>query len=443
MTAPEPSTVDVLVVDDQAQVRDALVRLVAAEGYHVRAAGSVAAATLAIEAAVPDVVLCDIDMPGEPGLVLVARIQARWPDIGVLMVTAYDDPHVAEEAMDLGALGYVIKPFERNQILIQLAGALRHRREAIDARITLDHLQRAVAERTQELQASLRRLDSSREEELLRLACAAEFRDPETACHLDRMSSYSTVLARAAGLSEEHAEMLRRASPMHDVGKIGIPDEVLLKPGRFTAEDRAVMERHPRVGFELLTGSGSPLLEMAATVAYTHHEWFDGSGYPRGLAGLDIPIEGRIVAVADVYDALTSSRRYKAAMTHHEATALMLGERGTHFDPWLLDLFLAAEDEVTAIRLAFCEPDPAAACRQGWGTAVAATIWSSTDWSGRGGASIEGSARRRSNAFGMKDPSMTGVWQPAIVVMPRSCTRSTVASYFAGSTIESQGLSAP
>ena len=363
--APAPATVDVLVVDDQEAVRTALARIVAAAGYPCRTAGSVADAVRAIESAVPDVVLCDIDMPGESGLVLVARIQQRWPDIGVLMVTAYDDPAMAEEAMDLGALGYVIKPFERNQIIIQLAGALRHRREALDARTAVDHLQRAIEVRTQELQQSLQQLDHasaaldrSREEELRRLACAAEFRDPETACHLERMSRYCAALGRAHGLSEEHCELLRLASPMHDVGKIGIPDEVLLKEGVFTPEDRKVMERHPKLGFDLLTGSGSPLLELAATVAYTHHEWFDGSGYPRGLVGEDIPIEGRITAIADVYDALMSARRYKRAYTHHEARAIMRGERGTHFDPELLDLFFSCEAEIEDIRHRWSDSHP-------------------------------------------------------------------------------------
>jgi putative two-component system response regulator len=366
--APDPATVDVLVVDDQEQVRSALGRIISAAGYACRTADSVSAATRAIEAAVPDVVLCDIDMPGESGLVLVARVQQRWPDIGVLMVTAYDDPAVADQAMDLGALGYVIKPFERNQIVIQLGAALRHRRDALDARSTVDHLQRAMEARTHELQASLHQLDSasaaldrSREEELRRLACAAEFRDPETAAHLERMSRYCAMLARAHGLDEEHCEVLRLASPMHDVGKIGIPDEVLLKTGTFTDEDRAVMQRHTHLGHDLLAGSGSPLLELAATVAHTHHEWVDGSGYPRGLVGDEIPVEGRITAIADVYDALMSVRRYKRAYTHDEAKAIMQAERGTHFDADLLDLFFACEQEIWRIRRQWSDVDPVVA----------------------------------------------------------------------------------
>ena len=358
---------DVLIVDDQDAVREVLTRILEAVGHRCRSAASVADARIAVETSAPDLVLCDIDMPGESGLSLVEHLQRTWPDVAVLMVTAYDDPAIAEVAMDDGAFGYIIKPFERNEILINVASALRRRDQGMATRSVLGDLEREIGARTAELHSSLQALDQtaaaldrSHEEALRRLACAAEFRDPETAHHLERMSRYSAVLARAAGLSEAECELLRLASPMHDVGKIGIPDEILLKEGVFTPEDRRIMADHPRIGYELLTGSGSPLLDLAATVALTHHERVDGSGYPNGLRGDDIPVAGRIVAITDVFDALTSKRRYKRAMSLVEARELMLSERGAHFDADLLDLFFDHVDEIMQIKAAWAESSAAA-----------------------------------------------------------------------------------
>ncbi|MGK2946947.1 MAG: HD domain-containing phosphohydrolase [Acidimicrobiales bacterium] len=348
---------EILVVDDQEAVRDVLTRILLAAGYRCRTADSVAGAKVELARSAPDLVLCDIDMPGESGLVLVEHLHRSAVDVGVLMVTAYDEPAIAELALDNGALGYLIKPFERNEILINVAAALRRCRESQATRSTLDLLETEITVRTSELQHSLAELgeaaaalDRSHEEALRRLACAAELRDPETARHLERMSRYSAALARVAGLSEDACELLRLASPMHDVGKIGIPDGVLLKEGIFTPEDRAVMERHAVIGHDLLAGSSSPLLQLAAVVALNHHERVDGSGYPNGTPGDDIPVEGRIVAIADVFDALTSQRRYKRALTIDEAREVMERERGAHFDAHLLDLFFDHVDEMEAIR---------------------------------------------------------------------------------------------
>ncbi|MGV3760354.1 MAG: HD domain-containing phosphohydrolase, partial [Actinomycetota bacterium] len=322
MTDPVPAeTSRLLIVDDQRDVREVLSRILTTAGYQIATADSVLSAKAALADAQPDLVLCDIDMPGESGLVLLEHLTGNHPDVAVLMVTALDDPAVADLALDDGALGYVIKPFERTQLLIDVRAALRHRSTAHERRRQQEVLERSLAERTAELQASLQRLEATNEAlgradeaSLRRLACAAEFRDPETAHHLERMSRYSALLGRTAGLDEARCELLRLAAPMHDVGKIGIPDEVLLKTGVFTEEDRAVMARHPRLGHDLLAGSGSPLLELAAIVALHHHERVDGSGYPDGLRGDEISLEGRIVAIADVFDALTSARRYKRAM---------------------------------------------------------------------------------------------------------------------------------
>jgi PAS domain S-box-containing protein len=204
-----------------------------------------------------------------------------------------------------------------------------------------------------EAQASLRR---SREETIRRLSRAAEFRDDETGAHIERMSHYCELIAARLGLEPEFREQLRIASPMHDVGKIGVTDAILLKPGPLDADQRAEMQRHPEIGYGILAGSGAELLDLAATIAWTHHERFDGRGYPRGLKGEEIPLEGRIAAVADVFDALTNERVYRAAFSPAEAFVMMRAERGSHFDPRVLDAFLEAEGEIRAIMAGAAPP---------------------------------------------------------------------------------------
>lgn len=180
------------------------------------------------------------------------------------------------------------------------------------------------------------------EDTLVRLGRAIQLRSHEAGEHLDRVGCYSELLARALGLDANLCEGIRRASVLHDIGKVGIRDEVLLKPGPLTPAERREIERHPAIGAEVLSGSGDRVLELAATIAASHHEWHDGSGYPNRLAGEEIPLEGRIVAIGDAFDALTHDRVYRRAFTVETAVTIMAGERGTHFDPELLDVFLVA-----------------------------------------------------------------------------------------------------
>jgi len=223
-------------------------------------------------------------------------------------------------------------------------------RTAVELEVKNDELDNALIARDA-LEADVRR---SREELIQRLAWAADFKDPETASHLKRMSLYSEMLGRLAGLSKERCEQLRLAAPMHDIGKIGIPDDILAKPGKYTPDDREVMKRHALIGYRILAGSDSELVELAAVVALNHHEWFDGSGYPSGTVGETIPIEARIVAIADVFDALTTRRRYKSAMSVDDALSTMIDEKG-HFDPTLLRLFIGARADVEAIQMEFAD----------------------------------------------------------------------------------------
>jgi putative two-component system response regulator len=201
----------------------------------------------------------------------------------------------------------------------------------------------SLRERTQEL-------DFSREETIQRLAKAAEFRDNETAEHNQRMSHYCMILAERFGMSTERCEKIRLASVMHDIGKIGISDLVLLKPGRLTEEELYLIKTHAEIGYRILSGSRSPLLDLGAVIAFTHHEKYDGSGYPRQLAGEEIPVEGRIAAVADVFDALTSNRVYRKAWSVDRTLELIVREKGAHFDPLFVDLFLESMDDVLQIK---------------------------------------------------------------------------------------------
>jgi putative two-component system response regulator len=272
------------------------------------------------------------------------------------MVTGLDSSVLANAALDVGAFGYIVKPFESNEVLIDVANALRRRRLELENRHHRENLEDIVRTRTLALQQALEWLERtekelrlSREETIQRLAIAAEFRDNATAQHVQRMSHYCELLARKAGLSPERCDLIRTASPMHDIGKIGTPDHVLLKPGKFTDEEFGVIAQHAEIGYRILSGSDAELLKVAAVIAYTHHERFDGTGYPRGLKGGTIPIEGRIAAIADAFDALTTQRVYKPAFELGHAIDLMRKHRSAHFDPELLDTFIASTDELTRI----------------------------------------------------------------------------------------------
>jgi putative two-component system response regulator len=351
-----------LVVDDEAPIRRVLCRLLERNGYECEEAGDADSAMLALRSADFSLVLTDMDMPGSSGLELIMQINDTFPDTATMMVTGMDDAKLAGSALDLGAYGYIIKPFEPNEILINVWNALRRRRLEIENRNHRQRLEQMVKERTGELWEAIARLERaekdlrvSREETIQRLAIAAEFRDDETAQHIQRMSRYCALLAHAAGFDEERSENLRVASLMHDVGKIGIPDNILLKPGKLTPEERTIMQQHCEIGYRILAGSRSDLLKTAADIAWTHHERIDGSGYPNGLRGDEIPVEGRIGAIADVFDALSSDRVYKRAYPLGKALDIMREGRGSHFDSDLLDRFLETMDEVVDIREQFAD----------------------------------------------------------------------------------------
>lgn len=356
---------NILVVDDEEPIRRLIGYLLQTHGYTVDFASDAREARQKLDEQPFALMLCDVNMPGESGMDLVRNTLAEHPHTAAIMVTGLDSSVLANAALDVGAFGYIIKPFESNEVLIDVTNALRRRRLEMENRLHRENLEDIVRTRTVALQQALdwlerseKELRLSREETIQRLAIAAEFRDSSTAQHIQRMSHYCELLARKSGMSPERCDLIRTASPMHDIGKIGTPDHVLLKPGKFTQEEFNVIAQHAEIGYRILSGSDAELLKVAAVIAWTHHERFDGSGYPRGLKGQAIPVEGRIASIADAFDALTTQRVYKPAFDLSHALELMLKHRGEHFDPELLDIFIASTDELTRIHDQYADRSP-------------------------------------------------------------------------------------
>lgn len=292
-----------------------------------------------------DLILLDIRMPYLDGIQVMELLKKNMGEdyLPVLVLTAQTDQETRRRALDVGAKDFLTKPFEQWEVLLRIRNMLETRIYFNNQRLRADELEGLVRERT----AMVR---ETQLEIVRRLGRAGEFRDNETGAHVIRMSRACHLLALAAGLSAERAETLLYASPMHDVGKIGLPDNILLKPARLDPDERKTMERHVEIGAEILKGHDSELMQMARCVALTHHEKWDGSGYPRGLKGEDIPLEGRIAAICDVFDALTSARPYKQGWTTEEALSFIKEQAGKHFDPWLVEIFEGIAPEVAKLR---------------------------------------------------------------------------------------------
>lgn len=344
----------ILVVDDDEVVRDVLVGMLGEAGYEVRGVGSAREARYALENEDISLLLSDVSMPGETGLDLIRFALCEHPGTATLLISALEDPGIAQVAMDFGAYGYLSKPVRRSAVLIGVMTALRRRDVEARERAARLSLEDNLRLRTSALTDTLVQLEGAaaqgrvlQGETIHRWAQSAEYRDPGIGRHLKRVGHYCAVLGQKLGL---HGDSMELASVLHDVGKVAVPDSILLKAGPLTADERLAIETHPTVGYEMLRGSSSGLLDLAAMIAKTHHEKFDGSGYPSALAGTEIPLEGRIAAVADVFDALTSDRGYRLAWSLETTIAWMERESGKHFDPDVLDAFLDSMDEIRPVR---------------------------------------------------------------------------------------------
>lgn len=293
----------------------------------------------------PDLVIVDYMMPDMDGLefIRVLRETPERGDVPILMITANDQKQLRYRALDLGANDFLTKPVDKVEFLARTRNML----QVSDARKQLADRASWLAD---EVRKATAQIVARERETVFRLCKAAEYRDPETGAHILRMAHYSQLIARGLGLSVDDQELLLEAAPLHDIGKVGIADKILLKPGRLDAEEFEVMKQHAIYGYELLHGSSSRVLQAGAEIARGHHEKFNGSGYPAGVAGTDIPIFSRIVAVADVFDALTSERPYKKAWTLEAAVDFLVQGSGSHFDPQCVQAFLNAWDEVMEIR---------------------------------------------------------------------------------------------
>lgn len=294
---------------------------------------------------IPDLVILDYMMPVMDGLEFIRCFRGipGYQEIPLVMITADTEGDVRQRALEHGAHDFLTKPVDKAELTARVRNLLALRFSQVQLANRAQWLTREVKKATAEI--------VTREKEVIfRLSRAAEYRDPETGAHLLRMSHYTRLIAGNLGLPEKEQDLLLEAAPMHDIGKVGTPDHILLKPGKLTAEELEIMRQHAVIGYEILRDSVSPLLREAAMLAWTHHEKFDGSGYPRGLKGQEIPLHGRIVAVADVFDALTSSRPYKTAWALESAVSFMQTERGAHFDPECVDALLQDWPAVLAIR---------------------------------------------------------------------------------------------
>jgi putative two-component system response regulator len=352
---------ELLIVDDNQPLRRWAGRVVHERGYSCDVAEDAEAARERMGNNNYELVLLDINMPGESGMQLLSHIRTSHPEVAVVMVTAEDDTQMAMGAIELGAYGYLIKPVGAGELLINVANALHRRKRELESLRVLRSLESIALERGHELEGVLQDLRlsenqvwASQAETIFRLARLVEFRDEETGHHLHRMSSFCEILARRVGLSEQRAELVRLSSQLHDVGKVAVPDAILLKPGKLSVEEFEVMKGHAETGFQMLADSTSEVVQLGATIARSHHERWDGSGYPQGLAGEAIPLEGRIAALADVFDALTSDRVYRPAFPLQSAVEIMCEEQG-HFDPRILHEFHGALPDLQAIRAVYMD----------------------------------------------------------------------------------------
>lgn len=300
----------------------------------------------------PDIILLDIFMPGTDGFEVCRYIKENenTRDIPVVFITAEHDSSVLNKAFELGAVDYIKKPFDALEVNARLK---THLKLKIAERKLRDHnfnLEIKVAERTRKLQEKNIEIEAVKRETIFRLCLAAELRDSDTGNHINRIQAYTELIARKCGMSPEEAEQLGLASTMHDLGKIGIPDHILLKPGKLSALEFEMMKQHTIIGAKALADSDSDLLKVAHLVALSHHERWDGQGYPCNMLGVSIPIEARIVGLVDVFDALISSRPYKKPFPVDRAISIIMEEKGKHFDPKLVDIFMSSLDEILAIK---------------------------------------------------------------------------------------------
>lgn len=342
----------VLVVDDDPGVLKSLSCLLSERYVVIACSGAEEAFSRTRDGEIA-AVLSDIKMPSVSGLELLERMRTLLPDVPVILMTAYAEIDAALSALKNKAFDFIIKPFDPDKLLETVERAVTSRRIALREREHRNELQESVRQKSAELARVLEQMKGMSFEMVERLTVAAECRDTDTGDHIIRIGKYAEHVARQFGMNEEFIENIMFASQMHDIGKIGIPDSILLKPGPLTSDEFEVMKTHTLIGERILRGPTSPVLRMASVIAISHHERWDGGGYPRGLNAEEIPVEGRIVFLCDQYDALRSKRPYKSPFSHERVCEIIIEGDGrsmpSFFDPGVLEIFRRTHEKFNLI----------------------------------------------------------------------------------------------
>ncbi|MBN1128036.1 MAG: two-component system response regulator [Chitinispirillaceae bacterium] len=345
----------ILVVDDQPQNIELLEAHLAPQNYEIVKAASGEEALEKLSGNQIDLILLDVMMPGMDGFEVTRRVRqdTAHRQLPIILVTALRETEDRVKGIEAGCDDFVSKPFDKTELLARVRSLLKVKAYNDLTSNYRKELESEVSRGTEELNHALDRIRAASLETIYRLSMASEYKDEDTGAHNKRMSRYSVAIARRWGLDESGVETILYAAPMHDVGKIGIPDHILMKPGRLDTAEWEIMKQHTVIGAKILKGSDAEFIKMGETIALYHHEKWDGSGYPNGRKSIEIPIVGRIAAIADVFDALTSKRPYKGPYSVENSLAIISEGRGTHFDPDVVDAFFDIQDEILAIKKRF------------------------------------------------------------------------------------------
>lgn len=345
--------VKILVVDDEDRNLRLMELLLTSFGYDVLTASNGEEALEKVHDIPPDVILLDVMMPKMDGFEVAKQLKREEETkiIPIVMVTALNGVEDRVKALEAGADDFLNKPVDKTELRARVQSLVKVKAYNDYMQNYQKELEAEVAKRTIQLRQALKKLKEVSLESIFHLCRAAEYKDENTGDHIKRMSHYASAVARKMGLNKQTVEDLLYTAPMHDAGKIGIPDHILLKPGKLNDKEWETMKQHTIVGAQILAGSGAKFIKLAETIALTHHERWDGSGYPKGLKGSKIPLIGRIAAIADVFDALTSKRPYRMQpFSLEEAFNYIKEGRGRHFDPKVVDAFFATKDEIVLIK---------------------------------------------------------------------------------------------
>jgi len=347
----------ILVVDDEDRNLRVMDAMLVPLGYEVLLASEGEEALQKARELSPDVILLDVMMPRIDGFEVARRLKEEEETriIPIVMVTALSEVEDRVKALEVGADDFLTKPVDKTELRARVGSLLKVKAYNDHMRNYQKELEAAVAKRTEELRQAFQKVKAASLETIYRLARAAEYKDEDTGAHILRMSHYSAAVARKLGLSEGDVEAILYAAPMHDIGKIGIPDRVLQKPAKLDQDEWEIMKQHTVIGGRILSGSSAEFIKLGETIALTHHEKWDGSGYPNSLKGEEIPIAGRITAIADVFDALTSRRPYKEPFSIEKSFSIIREGKGSHFDPQVVNAFFSITDEILKIKERFRE----------------------------------------------------------------------------------------